>query len=73
MFHLPLSGTNLGDLRELAERHAEPEVCDHLVVYREGEVLLWAHDAGSGDVMVSRKLPDEAVSGLEDSLGSALR
>jgi hypothetical protein len=39
-FHLPLSGTNLGELRGLAARHAEPEICDHLVVYRESEVLL---------------------------------
>src|SRR5712692_4712942 len=29
-FHLPLTGTNLADLRALAEQHAEPEITDHL-------------------------------------------
>ena len=72
VFHLPLSGTNLAELRELAARHAGPEICDHLVVYREGETLLWAHDAGYGDVLVSRDLPRETLSHLEASLGGAL-
>jgi hypothetical protein len=71
VFHLPLSGTSLTELRELAARHAEPEICDHLVVYREGEALLWAHDAGHGDVLVSRDLPRETLSRLEASLAGA--
>jgi hypothetical protein len=37
-FHLPLESGNLSDLRRLADRHAEPEVCDHLVVYADGTV-----------------------------------
>jgi hypothetical protein len=52
-FHLPLTGTNLAELRSLADQHAEPEVTDHLVVYRENQVLLWAHDAGDGYVALS--------------------
>ena len=39
-YHLPLSSSNLSQLRELAERHAEREICDHLVVYRGDQVLL---------------------------------
>lgn len=30
VFHLPLTGTNLAELRSLADNHAEPEVADHL-------------------------------------------
>ena len=45
-FHLPLTGTNLSELRSLAERHAEPEIADHLVVYRGRDVLLSAPRSG---------------------------
>lgn len=72
-YHLPLAGTNLSDLRALAERYAEPEVADHLVVYRDLDVLLWAHDAGDGYVALSRSLPDETIERFRDSLGGALR
>jgi hypothetical protein len=72
-FHLPLTGTNLAELRALAEHHAEPEVADHLVVYRDIDVLLWAHDAGAGYVTVSRFLPEETVERFRSSLGGALR
>ena len=47
-FDVSLAGATMAGLRDLAERHAEPEVCDHLVVYRGDELLLWAHDAGDG-------------------------
>ena len=73
LFHLPLSGTNLAELRALAEHHAEPEVADHLVVYRDRDVLLWAHDAGAGYVTASRFLPEETVERFRSSLGGALR
>jgi hypothetical protein len=73
IFHLSLGGTNLSDLRKIAESHAEPEVADHLVVYRGADVLLWAHDAGAGYVEVSRSLPAGVITGFKDSLGDALR
>jgi hypothetical protein len=73
VFHLPLSGTNLGDLRALAEAHAEPEVASHLVVYRGPQVLLWAHDAGAGYVQLSHSLPEEMIEAFQNSLGNAVR
>ena len=60
-FHMPLEGGNLAGLRALAELHAEPEICDHLAVYRDDELLLMAHDAGFGDVEVASSLPEDAV------------
>src|SRR3954447_22032065 len=71
-FHLSLAGTDLSQLRELAEDHAEPEIADHLVVYREGRVLLWAHDAGFGYVEVSDSLPEETIERFREALGSSL-
>ena len=72
-FHLPLTGTNLSDLRALSEHYAEPEIADHLVVYRDREVLMWAHDAGSDYVWISRQLPDGMVDAFREILGDALR
>lgn len=70
--HLPLEGTNLAELRQIADRYAGPEVCDHLVVYRGDEVLVWAHDAGNGYVSVSPSLPDEISKRFQEVLGAAL-
>lgn len=72
-FHLPLQGTNLAELRAIADRHAEPEVCSHLVVYRGDDVLLWAHDPGSGYVELARSLPEDRTSRFRAALGAALR
>lgn len=66
-------GTNLQELCSLAERHAEPEVADHLVVYRDDWVLLWAHDAGADHVRLSRRIPKDTLDQFKQSLGAALR
>lgn len=72
-YHLPLIDTNLEDLRQLAERHAEPEVCDHLVVYdTHGVVLLDAYDAGADEVHLNqRKLSPERITRFRELLVSA--
>jgi hypothetical protein len=73
VFHMPLTGENLAEFRDLAERHAEPEVADHLVVYRGEDVLLWAHDAGDGYVDIARDLSESIVEAFRDALGDAIR
>lgn len=73
VFHMPLTGDNLAEVRKLAEKHAEPEVADHVVVYRGEEVLLWAHDAGYGYVRVARDVSESIVQALRDALGDAIR
>jgi hypothetical protein len=70
IFHLPITPSNLQQFRELADRHAEPEICDHLVVYRGDQVYLAAYDAGFGHVYVSRDLPPETIENLRDRLGT---
>jgi hypothetical protein len=72
IFHIPLAETNLAELRELAEHHAAPEICDHLVVYRDDQILLAAYDAGDNFVEVSRSLLEETVAQLRVALGGAL-
>ena len=72
-FHLPLADGNLGELRALAENYAAPEVAFHLAVYRGDEVLLWAHDAGGGSLLLARSLPDTTVDAMRMALGDSLR
>ena len=71
-FHMLLEGTNLAELRALAEHHAAPEICDHLVVYRGDQVLLAAYDAGDNVVDVTKSLSQETVECLCEALGLAL-
>ena len=40
----------------MEREHAAPEICSHLVVYRDEEVLLTAYGAGYGSVYVSKRL-----------------
>lgn len=68
-YHLPLVGDNLRRLRALAERHADPEICDHLVVYKSGRVLLTAYDAGADDVWLRRDLPEDTLRRFREVLG----
>jgi hypothetical protein len=72
-FHLPLVDGNLGALRALAEDFIAPEIAFHLAVYRDGEVLLWAHDAGGGALLLARSLPDATVDAMRSALGPTLR
>ena len=72
VFHLPLTGDNLAEFRKLADKHAEPEVADHLVVYRGEAVYLWAHDAGYGYVDVARYLSESILESLRNALGDAI-
>jgi hypothetical protein len=71
--HLPLADDNLGRLRVLAEDCASPEVAFHLAIYRGEEVLLWAHDAGDGSLLVAKSLPSETVERFRSALGPTLR
>ena len=63
-YHLPATRKNLTELRELAEQHAGPEVCNHLVVYHDDRVLVAAYDAGEDNVYVHRDLRDEILTRL---------
>jgi hypothetical protein len=69
-FHLATSRENLDRLREIDGRHADPEICDHLVVYRDGSVLLTAYDAGDGEVYVSKRLSADVIDRMRRIVGS---
>ena len=70
-FRLPVSAGVLAVLRELQKRHASPEVCSHLAVYRGEEILALAHDAGDGALLVGRSLPADAVEKMRQIVREA--
>lgn len=61
-FHVVALPSTLERLRDVASRHAAPEVCDHLVVYRDDDVLLTAYDAGGGSVFVAKSLGQATIA-----------
>lgn len=58
-------------LSALAEKHAEPELLDHLALYRDSEELLFWHDAFANVLLVSRAVPESVVSAFAADLGLA--
>ncbi len=72
-FHLPVSSGALAVLRDLEKRHASPEVCTHLAVYRGEEILALAHDAGDGVLLVGQSLPNDAVEKMRQVVAGQAR
>lgn len=60
IYHAPAGPEFLSALEDLAERHAIPEIGDHLIVYAGEQVLLSAYDLGDR-VYVSRRLSPAVV------------
>lgn len=60
-FHVPITQPDMQGLAELSERHAEPEVADHMVVYRESTILLEWYDAGFDPIFLSKEIDEKKV------------
>lgn len=61
------------ELEAMAKCHAQPELCDHLSLYRDEEELLGFHDFGANNIYVSGTIPEPAVSAFANGLGLAYR
>ena len=51
----------MNDLALMAENHAEPEMCDHLHLYKDNNLLLEWMDAFSDEILISKTVPEEVV------------
>jgi len=60
-------------LSALAETHAEPELLDHVALYRNSEELLFWHDAFANVLLVSGAVPENVVSSFAADLGLGYR
>jgi hypothetical protein len=59
--HLLLTADTIQYLERFADTVAGPELCFHLAVYRDGQVLVSAHDAPNDPVLVNRQLPEAII------------
>ena len=59
-------------LSETASRHAEPEICCHVHLYRGHEVLVQWFDAFSDPLLVSKSVPRERVDHFASAVGGAV-
>ena len=57
------------ELVALAHHHAQPELCDHVFLYRGEEELLGFHDFGGNNIYISGSVPEASVSVLAKGLG----
>lgn len=71
--HVPATPTNLSELAEIMQTHAEMELAMHFHVYREGEVLLEWHDAFSQPMLLSGKVAEEDVRSFAEALQTVAR
>lgn len=62
VYHIPCDEQTLSGLIELAEKHAEPEMFDHILVYKDQEVLFESYDAFDQRIYISKKVPEDKVS-----------
>ena len=68
--HMLLTAENIAGLAALAEKHALPEICDHLHVYKDNAMLLEAHDVLDQCVSITGALPEERIRTLCEQLRS---
>lgn len=67
-FHVPATRKNFDRLLEFMQNHALPEICDHVVVYKGEQLLLWLHDAGDGCVYGHPALGEGALDQIRGGL-----
>jgi len=68
-FRCRFSANFVDALTALAKRHAEPELLDHLALYRGVEELVVWHDAFANVLLISRTVPESLVSSFSADLG----
>lgn len=71
--HLPASSAVFDALSQLADHHASPEICEHLVIYRDSLVLVDWYDAFDREVYASSQIPEHLVEAFADFVGGSYR
>jgi hypothetical protein len=61
VFHVPTRPPVLSELGDLAENCAAPEICDHLHVYKDDQVLLEWYDTFSNPFFISKQVPEQRL------------
>lgn len=69
IFFMPITEDNLQGFVLLTEKYAEPEICDHLRVYRGDKIILSWHDLPSDPFYVSNEIDETVLVNFCANLG----
>jgi len=61
-FNVPCESQVTQALSEMAQRYAEPEICDHVVLCAEGKVVLQAYDFPWLPFVVASEVAEERIA-----------
>ena len=67
-YFMPVTLENLHGLAELAEHHAEPEICDHLRVYFNDKAVLAWHDISDDPLDIGDQIDESRIRAFTDEL-----
>ncbi len=65
--------TLLSGLEKLSEIHAEPEICDHLIVYLGDALLLEFYDFPKNEIWIPAKINEDRVRAFAASIGTTCK
>ena len=71
--HLPATQSVFAKLSNLADHHALPEICEHLVVYLASTVLVDWYDLFDREAYVSSSVPEQTIRRFADTHGATYR
>jgi|ERR1043166_2584933 hypothetical protein len=60
-FHLPITDQTALDLARVSQGHVAPEICAHLHIYRDDQVLASWYDAFSDPLRISTSIPENQI------------
>jgi hypothetical protein len=69
VFHVLATEQFVRELAALAARHAEPEICDHFHVYKDGRILMLWHDAFDLPLLIDESIAEASLQSFCDKLG----
>jgi len=69
IFYMPITDENLRGFAALTERYAEPEVCDHLRVYRDNRIVLSWHDLPTDPIYFVKEYDENVLKQFCQRLG----
>ena len=72
-FRCGFSVTLLSDIEQLSEIHAEPEICDHLIVYVGDDPLLEFYDFPKNEIWIHAHISEDRVRSFATSIGTTYK
>ena len=73
VYHLPATPEVFDTLSRMADHHAIPEICDHLVIYRPTLVVVDWYDVFDREAYVSPAVPEQVVREFAESVDGSYR